>query len=123
MRRTLAQLNLTLEPTGLASAHTYAHTENVIEHIRAMPLGSTVIIVRRAGALLVSASFNFGGAHVDHEAHAADAEGTTALSHGLERRGAARQAHAPRRLRSTRGRMSSTTNVQDSPHLRCSQTE
>ena len=84
MRHTLAQLDLALEPTGLASARTYAHVENVSEHIRAMPLGSTVIFVRRAGALLASASFNFGGAHVDHEAHATDAGGMTPLSHSLE---------------------------------------
>ena len=37
MRSALAQLDLALEPTGLASARTYAHADNVIEHIRAMP--------------------------------------------------------------------------------------
>ena len=84
MRHTLAQLDLAREPTGLASARTYAHVDNATEHIRAMPLGSTVIIVRRSGTRVASATFNFGGAHVDHEAHATDAEGTTVLSHGLE---------------------------------------
>ena len=84
LQRTLEQLGLALEPPGLASTRHYAHADNPMDHIRAMPLGSTVIIVRSAGALIASASFNFGGAHVDHEAHATDAEGTTVLSHGLE---------------------------------------
>ena len=81
LRRTLVQLDLTLEPTGLASARNYAHADTVLGYVRAMALGSTLIVVRRTDALAASASYNFGGAHVDHEAHAAD---SALLPHALE---------------------------------------